>query len=122
MLEFGEQAALLVLTRGEVGRVAQALDSSALAVAELLGHVDHHVDELVATCAAFAVGETLATQAQYLAGLGAGGYLETRTSADSGYLDRAAEYGSRQVKHQIIYDVGSVAYEFGMLELLDDHE
>lgn len=106
----------------DVGRVFHSLECAFLVGSELLGDVDHDVDELVALAAVLLVGQSLSAEAQHLAGLCSGGDVDAGASADGGYLDGTAEGSRGDVEHEVVDDVGTVADELGVLYLLDDNE
>ncbi len=122
VFEFGEQSLLVFLGGLEVGRALELFDGGFLVSRKCLGDVYHHVDELVAHVAAVVFGKALASHTQNLAGLGAGGDFQACASADGGYFDAAAEYGCGQVKHQVVYHIVAIAYQFRVFQFLDDYE
>lgn len=122
MFEFGEQALLVFLGGLEVGRALEFLDGGFFVGREGLGDVYHHVDKLVAYVAAVIFGQALAAHTQNLAGLGAGGDFQPCTSADGGDFDVAAEYSRGEVKHQVVNHIVAIAYQFRVLQFLDDYE
>lgn len=103
MFELGKQTMRGLFERFDVRHIAEVLESLAFFVGQLLGDVDHDVDQLVAyRSAVVGRGETLATQAKHFTGLRAGGNIQSGTSCDGRHLYGASESGGRNIQHHII--------------------
>ena len=76
MFELGKQTMRGLFGRFDVRHIAEVLESLAFFVGQLLGDVDHDVDQLVAyRSSVVGRGETLAAQAKHFTGLRAGGHV-----------------------------------------------
>ena len=93
--QLGEYAVLHRLRRLDVRFILKALKCCAFLIGEIFGDVDHHVDKLIAHLMGLRIGQTFATQAQYLAWLCSGGDFQTGASADCRHIHRVQRSGCR---------------------------
>jgi len=106
------------LRRFDVRFRSHSGEGSLLLLGELFGYIHHDIDKLIASAAVFIVGQTFAAETEHLAWLSAGRDIDAGTPSDSGYFHGAAESGGGDVEHQVVYQVGTVAYKLGMLDFL----
>lgn len=118
MFELRENALTVGLRRFDVRFRSHSGEGSLLLLGELFGYIHHDIDKLIASAAVFIVGQTFAAETEHLAGLSAGRDIYAGTPCDSGYFHGAAESSGGDVEHQVVYQVGTVAYKLGMLDFL----
>ena len=122
MLELREYAPAVVVAGLDAGLRAHSLEFGLLGIGKLLGDVDHDVDQLVACATVFLIGQTLAAKAQNLARLCARRHVQASTARDSGHFHGSAECGGRNIEHQVVYHIGTVADKLGVLDFFDYHK
>ncbi len=122
MFEFGEDTAAVVITGFYAGLRAHSLKLCFLSIRKFLRNIDHDIDQFIAGTSVFRIRKTFAAKTQHLARLCACRDIHTGSACNRRNFNSSSKSGSRNVEHQIIDYIGTVANKFRMLDFLDHYK